>query len=201
MRLAFFFSTLAVLGSSMFGASAASLNIGSMGDTFPTYTDAAGIKVTYNNGPQTIGGESNGRRPSRGNPNLSINPHLAMVAGDTVTIDFSGTAQGASNITFTFYDLDTENGAQENVVVQAQGGGSQFVGAQVDLNDALSVGVNTGGSFLPAGGAKGIITLVSPAGGSSFAFSFDYTVGGPIPEPSSALLGVLGMVCYFRRRR
>jgi len=70
--------------------------------------------------------------------------------------------------------------------------------ASVYLPDAI---INFGGFTSTVGIAKGVVTPAEPTNGSIYID--DLTVGAPIPVPSAALLGAmgLGMVGWMKRRK
>ena len=111
---------------SVSGARAATeqLDIGSLAGTFPSYTDASGITIVYNNGLIVDADRQNGLNgvPMLGSVVPGDTPHLTVAAqppGDSVTIDFTAAllAIVPGTIRIHLYDLDSPGGFTERAEI------------------------------------------------------------------------------------
>ncbi len=218
LSLPLIFSALAL---SVASTQAAVLDIASLDGTFPSYTDNVGIPgltITYTTGdPTPMTTETRGYSPETGGMNglLANFPdgHLAVGPSDTVVLDFSGVALAGAGVFIALYDLDNNVGlnqsGDEDVTI-THGGGSTFVegNAAGILNSQAHLPENTidVGPLNPDG--AGQITLQANSlvdqDGTGGYFAFTVSTGAPapvIPEPSSALLGLLGLAFFAGRRR
>ncbi|MCH7228852.1 MYXO-CTERM sorting domain-containing protein [Haloferula sp. A504] len=143
----------------------------------------------------------------------TANGNNVYTVTDTSTLEFRVTNGGSGTITLEsiFFAVKLDAGAGTNMTVSyfsgdltASGGGSTVVtytasantGYDVDLTSILSD--NTLGA-----GESAVFTLVSGSGTGRMRVD-DIGMSGtivPIPEPSAALLGGLGLLAMLRRRR
>lgn len=213
---------LAAAGLAMGTSSAATLDFSNLGGTLATgYTDPsgiAGLTISYTLGQDPGTTENSGFSGDTGGMSLTAagfpDGHLAVGPGDVVTLDFSGTSS-VGPVYIGFFDLDNNTlGGNEGVTVVSAEGSAFEAGSSTDINNSVahqSQNVFNVGPVTPD--ANGLITLtaasaVDQASGSLFItsgngyFAFDVGTSPIIPEPSSALLGLLGLLgLAFRRRR
>lgn len=142
----------------------------------------------------------------------------ALKKADTDTHTFTVTIPAGLNISFTSLAFDYGNvggdTAPANFLVSSNFAGSTFTPNTAThtaaANISASVNMVLGGTFaniLSASPTAITFTLADSAGGNNNSTSL-YTwidnvtlTGTVIPEPSSALLGGLGMLLLLRRRR
>jgi MYXO-CTERM domain-containing protein len=212
---------LAAAGLAVGTSSAATLDLSSLGGTLAMgYTDTAGIvglEISYVIGQDPGTSENSGFSGETGGMSLPDSGfpdgHLAVGPGDVVTLDFTNTSV-AGPVYIGFYDLDKNNlGGDEGVTVVSNEGSTFEPGATTAINnnfEAASYVFNVG-PVTPD--VDGRITLTAAtaleqtdglliSSGNGY-FAFNVSDSGPvIPEPSSALLGLLGLAgLAFRRRR
>lgn len=204
---------VAALGLTGFSSFAATLDMANLGGSFPTYTDSTGIvglTITYSIGQDPGTSENSGYSGSTGGMSLPVasfpDGHLAVGPGDTVTLDFSSAP--SSSVFVAFYDLDANAiGGDEGVTVTS-GSGSNFVAgfsSQIP-NASAGQGVNiiNVGSLTPDANGQIILqasTSAEQGGIGNGYFSFNVSSAPVIPEPSSAMLGLLGLGMLIVRRR
>jgi hypothetical protein len=135
--------------------------------------------------------------------------HLAVGPGDKVVLDFSNVA-GNHMITVGFIDLDNNAlGGNEGATITSLAGSQRVEGSPVQILNSqahLAANITNVGNLSPD--ANGKITIQADtsveqgAAGNGF-FAIQVSTAGPvIPEPSTALLGLLGLsFVAFRRRR
>lgn len=218
-KLTLLLAGLALSSASSFGAT---IDMANLGGSFPTYTDPSGIPnlvISYTVGDpvgttEDRGWSNDGTRG--GGMSLPMTPmspledgHLSLGPGDTVTFDFTNVNLPANNeIYVAFFDLDNNAfGGNEGATVTHDGGSIYEPGAPSQiLNDEAHFEANifNVGPLVPDG--NNLITVVADdaltqgsAGNGFFAVQVSTEV--IIPEPSSALLGLLGFGFFFARRR
>lgn len=120
-----------------------------------------------------------------------------------------------TNLSFDYGKVGGDTGAPSWTVTSNRAGGTitpnTAVIAPTGSNVSSSASMNLAGNFLnisPTSTTTITFTLVDAAGGNNNNGGVHYTfidnvtlTGTVIPEPSSALLGGLGMLCLLRRRR
>ncbi|MDC0502943.1 PEP-CTERM sorting domain-containing protein [Verrucomicrobiales bacterium] len=211
---------LAAAGLAMGNSSAATLDLSSLGGTLALgYTDTAGIvglNISYTIGQDPGTSESSGFSEDTGGMSLPVtgfpDGHLAVGPGDVVTLDFSATS-GVGEVFIGLFDLDNNTFGGDEGVTVTSAEGSVFepgFGADIDNARAIDTNVFNVGPITPD--ANGKITLTAStaleqadgslsisSGNGYFAFTVD---SNPVvPEPSSALLGLLGLASLAMRRR
>ena len=120
------------------------------------------------------------------------------------SVSFAPTnTSGFSDIGISFdYDVigfDTGDDLIYEVIIDGVGQG------QVILVDGGVGGISAGGTeiiTIPDGsGEVGLVVTIDQNGASDFAGLDNFVLSGTIPEPSSAILGGLGLLALVRRRR
>lgn len=216
---------LAAAGLAMGTSSAATLDLSSLGGTLAMgYTDTtgiAGLSITYAVGQDPNTSESSGFSGdvSVGSPGMSLpdsrfpDGHLAVGPGDVVTLDFSATT-GIGPVYIGFYDLDNNPlGGNEGVTIVSSEGSVFEAGFDSAINNSFAKTENVFSVGPVTPDASGLITLtaasnleqadgsLSITSGNGY-FAFTVSDSPVVPEPSSALLGLLGLAgLAFRRRR
>lgn len=207
---------LAGLALSGFTGTAATLDLSSLGGSFPTYTANGGIpglQITYTVGDSVGTTENRGYSGDTGG--MSLPPqnfpdgHLAVGPGDRVVLDFTNVnGQGSGGVFIGFIDLDNNAFAgDEGATVTSQAGITNVPGApgQILNSEAhLASNIFNVGPLTPDANNQIVIQASTSAeqqnAGNGF---FAITVGTDviIPEPSSAMLGLLGLTFLVGRRR
>ncbi len=211
---------LAAAGLAMGTSSAATLDLTSLGGTLAMgYTAAAGIaglEISYVLGQDPVTSENSGFSEDTGGMSLPESGfpdgHLAVGPGDVVTLDFSDTID-AGSVYIGLFDLDDNPlGGNEGVTIVSSEGSVFEPGFNGGINNSFANTNNVFNVGPLTPDENGLITVtaasnIEQADGSLTITSgngyFAFTVSdSPIPEPSSALLGLLGLAgLAFRRRR
>ena len=133
--------------------------------------------------------------------------HLAVGPGDTVTLDFSSAPSSA--VFIAFFDLDSNPvGGDEGATVISNSGSQVVAGfpSQIFNSQAhQAANIINVGPVVPDG--SGLVTIQADSaavqgGNGNGYFAFTVSNTPVIPEPSSAMLGLLGLgVLIVRRRR
>ena len=212
---------LAALGVAVTSSGAATLDLASLGGTIASgYTDNSGIvglQITYAIGQDPGTTENSGLSSDTGGMSLSgtlfPDGHLAVGPGDTVTLDFSGTT-GLGSVFIGFFDLDNNNFGGDEGVTVVHGGGNTFEGgASGSIPNpaaASSENIFNVGPIMPDADGKIVLQATSATdqaigniniGSGNGYFAFTVSTTTVVPEPSSALLGLLGLCGIAMRRR
>lgn len=157
-----------------------------------TYSGSANAILNYNPAYNNAG--TGAVLATQGQGNAS-----ALENGEFITFTVSGSATLVAGFSLDLnsfsYDLRLANGGSSFGVEDTSG----FVIEQSIPNTSLDGTISGTGISLAAGEAMTFRTIAGNAGGAGLS-GFEFTVAA-VPEPSSALLGGLGMLCLVRRRR
>jgi len=137
---------------------------------------------------------------------------LASTSGNLLTIDLTPAGDNLYNISIssgffappvvgTFDTLDVFGSPYSQIMFQTSTDGVNMFYNLVDLNSgSLSSGTLSGGGISLSDNITSLSISVDTAGGAGDGFLVMDNIS-VIPEPSSALLGILGASCVFLRRR
>ena len=210
--------TLILAGLALSGAtgSAATLDLSSLGGSFPTYNAGAGIpglQITYTVGDPVQTTENRGYSGDTGGMSLPEanfpDGHLAVGPGDTVTLDFTNVpGNGSEGVFIGFIDLDNNAfGGNESATVASMSGVTAVEGdpGQIPNSEAhLAENIINVGPLVPDGENKIVITAASSAeqmSGGNGVFAFLPSTEVVIPEPSAVMLGFVSLALLAGRRR
>ena len=193
-------AAVSLLGGS---ADAASLSLGGLTGTFPSYTDpGSGITITWTShggsvrSGSTVDGKGQPDYHSSGGPGNE--PHLSMGPSDLVTLDFSAASTVVpGTVVLKIFDLDQNGtGTRERLTVTDAIGPNTHIGLASPIANSTALA----GGFTDAvdiSGGTVTLQMLNPSGGhAAFDVTFDQ-----VPEPSSVLLIGLGGLAFALRRR
>jgi hypothetical protein len=128
-------------------------------------------------------------------PSTTSGSDVGLVGSSTNSLDLSASSSYATNtqLTWTFNNLTLDYNTTHYAVFSSSNSGTSAFGLQLQKGGSAGVTANpyTGGGALDA--SYGANTIQDA--------KFLATFTNPVPEPSSALLGSLGMLALLRRRR
>ncbi len=211
-KLTVLLAGLVISGATSFGAI---IDLANLGGSFPTYTDNSGIPglvISYVTGDAV--GTSENRGYSGDTGGMSLPPsgfpdgHLSVGPGDQVTLDFTNVNLGGNDVFVAFIDLDNNPFAGNEGATVTHNGGSTFEpganGQILNANANQAANIFNVGPIVPDGNNLIVIdadsALEQGSAGNGF-FAIQVSTEVVIPEPSSAMLGLLGLGFFFTRRR
>jgi hypothetical protein len=126
-------------------------------------------------------------------PSTTSGSDVGLVGSSTNFLDLSPIPSSGTQMTWTFNNLTLDYGTTHFAVFSSSNTGTSAFGLQLQKGGSAGPTANpyTGGGALD--GSYGANTVQDA--------KFLATFANPVPEPSTALLGALGMLALLRRRR
>ena len=193
---------------------AATLDVAQLGGIFPTYTDSSGfpgLTITFEIGQDPGTSENSGYSRDTGGMSLPRSNfpggHIAVGPGDKVTFDFTNVEGRGGEVYVGFFDLDNSAAGGNESATVTSGDGEEFVpgapGVIFNSSAHRFANITNVGKVSADEDGKIVIQAATAAeqgaaGTGYFAISVSTE---PIPEPSTAILGLVGLAMFLARRR
>ena len=169
--------------------------------TAPDYNVADPFDTLITLGVDTSIGSNNGlgiNNPSITNSNFATDPNggAGTDEGNDINFQESVTIEFDEDLTFNEIDFATLGGSVEFMRINVEGNPTNFDFFNGTPGDVFTDPLN--GLVIPAGTD---VTFTGLGGAADTNIRIDHIIVDVIPEPSTALLGLLGLALGFKRRR